>query len=241
MKSSEKERNETTVMYNKRWKVSVQSRKGERHKKQLLECQDQYDYQLRESEISMALVDGIGTTDINSMAGKRVARLLSDFLVEYKKEIKNTQPDEIAYNLMLRVQRLIDDMSMEYDVDRKELSSTLLGFYADIEENYYIAVHLGDGVIATYDKAENTEILSEPHNGEYINQTILTTSESALGNIRIDKGTLDDMQGFLIATDGFYNTQGDQKMLEEVFRRPEKDDIMKEKKDDQTVLVLSQR
>jgi serine/threonine protein phosphatase PrpC len=221
-----------------KFKIYAKSLRGIRHRIKNMECQDQYAYEKCGGCLSVALVDGVGETDINAIAGKKIAEMVTDFFYKQAENIKYADEFAIAFNLMRQIQRMLDEMSEEYAVNVKELSSTLLGLYIDPQENYYIRYHLGDGVIATWDSDNCMHIVSEPQNGEKINETIVTTSDTALGNIRILKSSLDNVTMFVMATDGFYNSIIDKEALSEVFICKSEDAIMQERVDDQTIVKI---
>lgn len=220
------------------WEFWVESVKGARHRRKKMKCQDQYSCKMIDGKIAVALVDGIGKTDVNAMAGKRVSEMVVTFLHEYSENIKDAKEYVIAFNLMRQVQRLLDRMSKEYRVDMKELASTLLGIYINPHEDYYVICHLGDGVIASLDFNKNVRIISEPQNGRSMNQTILTTSDAALGNMKIRKSTLGNIDSFVMATDGFYSTREEKNALNRVFMVEKEGDKIEEKIDDQTVIKI---
>lgn len=225
-------------MKNMEWKMWVRSLRGTRHRKKGMMNQDQYFCEKRGNQISVVLVDGIGKTDITAKAGKRVSELTATFFHEMSEFIREADEYTIAYNLVRRVQRLLDQMSKEYHVEQRELSSTLLAIYLDPEEDYYVACHLGDGVIAVSEDNQKIHIVFEPQKGVRPNETILTTSDTALGNMRVRRASLGNIKTFVMATDGFYNTRDDKKALKNVFMDATKDDKMEEKMDDQTIIKL---
>lgn len=220
------------------WKLWKQSLRGKRHRKKEMMCQDQYACKKADGRLSVALVDGIGATDVNAKAGKRVAELTAAFFLEQAEHIKKADEYTIAYNLIKQIQRLLDQMSQEYGVNVKELSSTLLEIYIDPQEGRYVAVHLGDGIIAALDEEQKIRIISRPQNGRKLNETVLTTSDTALGNMRILKAPLGNIKTFVIATDGFYNSREDSTSLKNVFMHTKKDVKIEEKTDDQTVIKI---
>jgi serine/threonine protein phosphatase PrpC len=220
------------------WKLWGQSLRGRRHRKKEMMCQDQYACKTADGRLSVALVDGIGTTDVNAKAGKRVAELTVAFFMEQAEHIKESDEYTIAYNLMKRIQRLLDQMSDEYGVHVKELSTTLLGIYIDPGEGRYVAVHLGDGIIAAWDGNQKIRVISKPQTGRKLNETVLTTSDTALGNVRILKAPLGNTKTFVMATDGFYNNWEDRASLNNVFMHSKKDVRIEERTDDQTVIKI---
>jgi len=221
------------------WAGHIKIEKGIRHEKQRMKCQDYAEMEQRNGRISIALLDGKGNGDVNALAVKNIAKILNDFMLSFFDEIYTRDDNAVAYNLMLQIERKIGELSKEYEVNYEELASTLLAFCVDEQKKQYCAVHLGDGVIAIEDCSKTIEILSLPINGINKNQTILTTSQNALENVKIYRGTVDDIKGVVLASDGIYNGQEDMKELESCFSETIENVILKQKMDDQAMITIS--
>lgn len=65
----------------------------------------------------------------------------------------------------------------------------------------YIAGHLGDGVIGRL-SGEEAHVVSGPERGEFANETYFLTGASALKHLRVTKGPLGDVTGFILMSDG---------------------------------------
>ncbi|WP_276324836.1 protein phosphatase 2C domain-containing protein [Treponema putidum] len=84
-----------------------------------------------------------------------------------------------------------------------DLASTLL--FVAIKKGLYIIGHIGDGVIG-YLKKEELKVASEPKNGEFINTTVFTTSINVMDSMKIIKGSINDIEGFVLMSDGSENS-----------------------------------
>ena len=167
------------------WKVETIRLTGKRHRERGMLCQDNTACRKQDGRQAIALVDGIGQTDVNAEFGKMIAKWMTSFLLENYEEIQKADDQTIAYNLMLRVERILYGGCKEFVVKKEELSSTLLGAAIDQEANSYCLIHLGDGIVAARSKNDKVFILSGPMNGKKSNETILSTSEGAMKYVKI--------------------------------------------------------
>lgn len=221
-----------------RWDIESKELVGSRHREKGLLCQDSTACQVAEGKLAIALVDAVGTTDTSSKNSREMATLINQFLLEHFDMILTSDENTVSYNFMLQIEQRLSQKSKEYELDKKELASTLMGIVIDPEEGTYCMIHLGDGAIAAQEKSGKVYLLSEPENGRKLTETVLSTSEHALGHLRIHKGNLNKMKGIVLASDGIYKAHYDFEKLEEIFRSENPHDILKEKKDDQAYIKM---
>ena len=81
----------------------------------------------------------------------------------------------------------------------KDLASTLL--VAAVSDEKFFLAHLGDGVIGYLNDA-GLKVASTPDNGEFSNETVFITSANAASRMRIYKGELKSISGFILMSDG---------------------------------------
>lgn len=221
------------------WHYHTFSTPGNLHNRRSIPNQDRYCcLEIRDSYCAV-LADGTGKTALNSLAGARVTSVLAHYLLKHEHRIRDADRQTVAKNIMLQIQRTLDDFCAEYLVDQKELSSTFLALQVNAIDDTYTLMHLGDGVAAAGFVDHTIHILSQPENGNRLNQTVLTTSETALGNLRIQNGSAHNIHSFLLATDGVYNGTHDICILEKIFRNPQICDTIGNKEDDQSVILLT--
>lgn len=221
-----------------KWEIDMEKLAGKRHRKRRMMCQDNTACLAQNCRQAAVLVDGIGQTDVNAKFGQVMADMTAAFLLDYFEEIRKAESREIAYNVMLRIERLISRKGKEYGVDKNELASTLLGVVIDPENDFFCCVHLGDGVIAVQTDQGEYRILSKTVNGRKSNETILTTSECALRAMEIQCGHLNDISGVLLASDGIYNSYPDMEKLKECFSKRDSRKLLVEGTDDQAFVRL---
>lgn len=221
------------------WHYHTFSIPGNLHNRRSIPNQDRYCCLESRGSYCAVLADGTGKTALNSLAGARVTSVLAHYLLKHEHRIRDADRQTVAKNIMLQIQRTLDDFCAEYQVEQKELSSTFLAVLVNTVDEDYTLMHLGDGVAAAGFEDHTIHILSRPENGNRLNQTVLTTSETALGNLRIQKGSTRSIQSFLLATDGVYNSSRDICFLEKISRNPGMCDTIGSKEDDQSVILLT--
>jgi len=182
------------------WGTATGTAIGLRHEENDSVCQDRVASFSNSFFKSVALADGAGSR-IHSHFGadfltKKISKIsveqFETFYDESISDLKNTYKELIQSNLEIAAQN--------HDVGIKELSSTLLFVVTD--GSRYILGHLGDGIIASIDHNNEIQILSEPHNDEYANFTYFTTNSTLEKYIRIEKGILNNITGFILMSDG---------------------------------------
>lgn len=212
---------------------------GKRHRENEIACQDHTASREQPGRYSISLVDGIGKTDINAKFGELMAEYINYFLQNNYEHIRETDEETIAYNLMLNVENILEQKCREFMVNKKELSSTLLGAVVDSETNTFCLIHLGDGVIAGRAKNDQIILLSKPLNGSLSNETVLSTSENALGYVKVRRGSLENIKEIMLVSDGIYNSHSDLDKLRKCFFQNDVHDILRETMDDQSFIKLS--
>lgn len=217
------------------WHSIVQT--GIRHKKRKMECQDYVNIKPQKEKISMALLDGRGDSDKNAEAVRKMADVLNQFMLVFYDNIFKESEEIVAYNFMLQVQKQLEILSKELETRKKELASTLLTCCVNEEKGTFCAIHLGDGFIATKNNRGGIRILSHPTNGVKKNETVLSTTETALKYVKVYRGELKDTKEILMASDGNYEWNVSKKVLEECFLKVKKKKLVPEI-DDQSVVML---
>ena len=79
-----------------------------------------------------------------------------------------------------------------------------------MSEEHFFIVHVGDGVIGLVRDGES-KVASGPDNSEFANQTTFLTSKGSASTMRLLRGTIDGIAGFILMSDGtahsLYNTR----------------------------------
>ena len=183
--------------------------RGRSHVKSEIPCQDKTYYMNNNDIEVVALADGAGSASLSHFgaeyATQKVCELLSQqFEIYYGEEDGIAVKRAIIGKMLEGLEKMSDDMKCEI----KELASTLLA--VAVHDGKYIILHIGDGVIG-YVKDDKLKIASYPVNGEFVNTTVFLTSENVLYNMKLMKGKLNGITGFVLMSDGtetsFYNKQ----------------------------------
>ena len=81
----------------------------------------------------------------------------------------------------------------------KDLAATML-VVAENNDRFIIA-HIGDDVIGYLD-GDVLKTASAPSNGEHANETYFVTSRDAINTMKLFKGSIKNIAGFVIMSDG---------------------------------------
>ncbi|MFQ9514721.1 MAG: protein phosphatase 2C domain-containing protein [Eubacterium sp.] len=220
------------------WNCYMKKKTGKRHQIRKMLCQDRVAYKQSGNRQSIALVDGVGDNDINILAGEKIADAINDFLLNEFDEIMKEKEENVTYTLLIKMQRIIEKLMSEYNFPKEQFSSTILGVCIDLEKELYCAVHLGDGIILFRNK--EIKILSYPTNGLFSNQTVLSTSETAINNIKLYRGELENTREIILISDGVYNFPLYKNQWNEFIKRTKcSKEEFAGKEDDQSVILLS--
>ena len=178
------------------WYHGGTAMQGRSHMQSGMPCQDQVQYLNRNGVSAIALADGA------RVMVQRICEELTDSFDWYLEE----KAEEIRRRLVNRIQKSLSETAWEMNCYVMDLSSTLLA--AAVCGDQFLAVHIGDGVIGCMRDGE-LDVLSEPMNGEFKNQTYFTTFPDLRRVLRIYRGNLDGRTGFVLMSDGpsgcFYN------------------------------------
>jgi hypothetical protein len=186
-----------------KYKVSGTCVRGASHIESNLPCQDRVSSSFKNNVITLSLADGAGSCSMSEIGAEISTQFISDYLCLYFDEVFLENPERIKEVLLLKIRQLLIDKSKDLNVSLRELSSTLL--FVSVKNGNYLAGHIGDGLIASYVNSK-PEVFSLPENGEYSNQTYFTTSKTALDHFRIYKGELGLINGFVLMSDGSYES-----------------------------------
>ena len=158
----------------------------------------------------IGLVDGSGDTDVNVIAGEKVVDVMTNFLMEHYEKCMEWSRKAINEELLHLIREEIEKVSDRYGISSGELKSTIAVVCIDHELDSYCAVHLGDGIIIGIEEGNVPVPISYPLNGYTRNETYLTTSKDAVKKMKVFRGKLHHMQGFMMCSDGVYEDEIDE-------------------------------
>ena len=179
-------------------KIASASVIGKGHLKYNKVCQDSNKKYQKKINI-LTLADGAGSKSHSHIGSK----LLTSEICEYLKENFNkiydgeyvSMRDELMEYLVKKLKNKQHNLSLN-SID--QLASTLL--FVAIKDKKFITGHIGDGVIG-YIKNNELKVISKPENGEYANSTYFI-HPNFKHMLRLGKGTIENINGFILMTDG---------------------------------------
>lgn len=171
--------------------------------------QDRTSYLARNGVQALCLSDGAGSATHSEYGAQALVEAGCSLLVERFGEFVASQ-DGVA--LKLEVVRVLvarlREVAERHRVEVRDLAATFLAVAANEEQ--FLVMHVGDGVIG-YVKDGIATVISGPDNSEFANQTTFLTSETAARTMRVLRGSLDEVDGFILMSDGtassLYNVQ----------------------------------
>ena len=182
------------------WSMIQCAVQGRGHIKTNVPCQDKTHTMFRNNVYVVALADGAGSAIMSHYGAEYVTKtmcecLTKDFDMYYAENDGVAIKRKVVSDLLVGLQ----EVAKVHGCEMKELASTML--VAAIKEDKYILMHIGDGVIG-YLKNNEIKIASKPENGEFANTTVFVTSRDVLHSMKILKGQLKDIHGFVLMSDG---------------------------------------
>ena len=191
------------------WKSVCCAVQGRGHAKKNIPCQDKV-AKLEENGVHViVLADGAGSAKFSHFGADRVVNSVAGFTVEkFFYLIAQDDGRNVTQELLNFILNQLQEEASLHNCTIKDLASTLL--IAAVSEEKFFLAHLGDGVIG-YLNDKGLKTVSAPDNGEFANETFFVTSSSAAAHIRIYKGELKTICGFVLMSDGteqsLYNKQ----------------------------------
>lgn len=173
---------------------------GRSHIKGNIPCQDKTFFLEEGNFYAIALADGAGSATLSHHGAESVTKhICEDLRDNFDSYFDNNDGIAVKKSIVSGVLDNLDGLTQSLSCDVKDLASTLL--FVAVKDNRFILAHIGDGVIG-YLKHDELKIASAPENGEFVNTTVFTTSKSALTTMKLIKGSLDAIQGFVLMSDG---------------------------------------
>lgn len=182
------------------WNVSHSAVQGRGHIARSIPCQDKTFAIQQDGCTVCALADGAGSAPFSHFGAEAVTQGICRYVAERFDDIVNNANGAYVKAEILDVTgTILEDLGADMGVKLKDLASTLL--FVATKGDKFIICHLGDGVVG-YVKAGKVMVATHPENGEFANTTSFTTSKQALTSMRLIKGNLGDISGFVMMSDG---------------------------------------
>ncbi|MBR1647215.1 MAG: protein phosphatase 2C domain-containing protein [Selenomonadaceae bacterium] len=182
------------------WKSVCCAVQGKGHSKKNIPCQDKVARLEMNGVQVIALADGAGSASMSHFGAECVVDSVSKFVAENFLDLIAQDDGRIVKQEILSVAlQALNDAAKIHDCTLKDLASTLL--VAAVGDGKFFLVHLGDGVIGYLNDA-GLKTASTPDNGEFSNETVFVTSTNAAAHMRLYKGLLKKISGFILMSDG---------------------------------------
>lgn len=191
------------------WKSVCCAVQGRGHAKNNIPCQDKVAKLESNGVHVIVLADGAGSAKFSHFGAECVVKSVAGFIVEkFSYIIAQEDGRNVTRELLTFILNQLENEAGLHNCTIKDLASTLL-IAAVSEKNFFVA-HLGDGVIG-YLNDKSLKTVSVPDNGEFANETYFVTSSSAAAHMRIYKGELKNICGFVLMSDGTEQSLYDKK------------------------------
>lgn len=182
---------------------------GRGHIKNNLVCQDRVNFFRKNNVSVMALADGAGSEKFSQYGAETAIRAIGDYLAEKFNALYDDIECQCARQAISEyVTTKLSELANKRNIPIKSLASTLIA--VAICNGRYIVFHVGDGVIGAFSNGAMRPV-SLPENGEFANSTVFMTSSDVEQHIRLFKGTVNDITGFLVMSDGAASSLFDSK------------------------------
>lgn len=189
----------------KKIRVSGSCVTGLSHIKKKLPCQDRILTKTSNGTTVIALADGAGSYLKPELGAETVNGYVCDYIVQNFSALYSKSNEEIAKELLIGMREKLIDKAKFLELNVKDLSSTIL--FVGVKNGRYLAGHIGDGMIG-YFEGNKAKPLSHPENDD--GDTFFPTIKGALKHFRIYKNDLNKINGFILMSDGTYDSLYDQ-------------------------------
>lgn len=174
--------------------------RGHGHLRDGTPVQDRTKYLSRGGVQVLCLADGAGSASHSQFGAQAIVDEGCAALVEQFAEFSSSEDGvKVKVALLERLVSKIAIVAERHNVTPEDLSSTFL--CVAISGDTFLGAHIGDGVIG-FQKHGDLRIISGPDNSEFANQTTFVTSSRALESMRLFRGSLDGVDGFILMSDG---------------------------------------
>jgi len=148
----------------------------------------------------LGLADGAGSAKFSHFGAETALQATCDYIANNFERIFNeTDGVQVKKNILTRILEALRQKAEQLNCSIKDLASTLL--FVAIKNNRFLLFHIGDGVIG-YWKNDSLKVASKPETGEFSNTTVFTTSSKALLYMKLFKGNIENIHGFVLISDG---------------------------------------
>jgi hypothetical protein len=156
------------------WQIVSASVRGKSHEKNDLPCQDAHCYKrLSDDLLIVAVADGAGSARLSEIGSKVAVETAVNTLAQMI-NLPLSVPPEIDWKGLLMdtlnaAKIAVQAEASIQDVEIRELATTLILLLAT--PNFIAVAQVGDGAAVVEDKTGKIEAITQPEQGEYLNET----------------------------------------------------------------------
>lgn len=174
--------------------------RGHGHLRDGTPVQDRTKYLSRGGVQVLCLADGAGSVSHSEFGAQAVVDEGCTVLVErFADFAASNDGARVKVELLERLVSKVASVAERQHLDLRDLASTFLCVAASGDR--FLGAHVGDGVVG-YLKNGELKVVSGPDNDEFANQTTFVTSSRAAESMRLFRGSLDGVAGFILMSDG---------------------------------------
>jgi serine/threonine protein phosphatase PrpC len=180
------------------WKAASASVVGTGHERKGIVCQDAAAIETRGATMAVCVCDGAGSARLAHLGAKVVAEAISKLLLRHREAIiAGDWSGKIVIDSALKA---INTEIRRSGGKPKDYACTVVALL--VTPHNFATFHLGDGLIAAVEGG-TPRIISEPENGEFINEVVLVTSSNAYSELRTSLAPINPLlTSFALITDG---------------------------------------
>lgn len=174
--------------------------RGRGHEAEGTRGQDRTAYLVRGGIQVLCLADGAGSAPLSEYGAQAAVDEGCQLLVErFADLVSGDDATRARQDIINRLVRRLNDSAARLGCAVTDLASTFLAVAASRER--FVVAHVGDGVIG-YVKNGELKVISAPDNAEFANETTFVTSNGAATSLRLFRGGLEGVTGFVLMSDG---------------------------------------
>lgn len=182
------------------WKFSGCEVQGRGHIKKQVPCQDKTKVIFDNGTYVVALSDGAGSAPLSHYGAAAVVDGITQLLSEKFDDLYSREDGRLVkLAIMEQLNHVIHTQAESLGCEPKDLAATVLA--VAVNNDRFVIAHIGDGVIGYLD-GNVLKVASAPANGEHANETYFVTSHDAVNQMRIFKGNIKNIAGFVLMSDG---------------------------------------
>jgi len=174
--------------------------RGRGHAAEGTHVQDRTAYKHHRGVQVLCLADGAGSASHAEYGAQTVVDAGCALLVDRFEEFSTGEDAADAREIITRtLVCALEDTARRVGCEVLDLASTFLAVAASADR--FVVAHIGDGVIG-YVKNGEMKVASAPDNAEFANETTFVTSSTAASSLRLFRGSLEAVSGFILMSDG---------------------------------------